>query len=120
MPIISKISFATAKAVNFQGYQQQTISMPVMPKYGIQRDTVSFKAHEDIFLENLRKLCKEGWNNHLGGKIQVIARGVDSNHPDVIAEFDKIKEDSSIPKRVKYFVFEELPGVLGKGGLEKL
>ncbi|MFA6989621.1 MAG: hypothetical protein WC197_06085 [Candidatus Gastranaerophilaceae bacterium] len=53
MPTISKISFSAIKAVSFQGNQQQTVSMPVMPKYGLPKDTISFKANEEELMKLL-------------------------------------------------------------------
>ena len=84
------------------------------------QDSVSFKAFEDLFIQELKLLRTKGWTSHLAGKIQVIARGVNPNDKAVLAEIDSIKRDNSAEKPLLHFVNEVLPPLLGAGGLKKL
>ena len=115
------ITFNKVKAYssfsNIQREKKET--KPVFKQ--LKKDTVSFgTSFEKSFLKDLRKLYKDGWNTFIGERAEVLAYGVDPKHPDIVAELEKIKNDPSVENRVKYFVTEELPEVLGKGGLEKL
>lgn len=86
----------------------------------LAKDTISFKAREQSFLTKLRELCKRDWNAHLAGEVEGLAHDVDPKHPDIVAEFKKMKSDSSIGKGLKAWIFDDLTKELGAGGNKKL
>ncbi len=86
----------------------------------LKQDTVSFKANEGLFLKHLRELCKDGWDGHLAGKVQAYAHSVDPKHPEVLAEFKKMKTDSTLEKGLKEWIFDDLLKSIGIGGNKRV
>ncbi len=81
------------------------------------QDSVSFKKREDMFIITLDKLCKEGTGDRdLMALAQGLARDVVPNHPNVLAAFENIKSNSSIPEGVRAWILEDLSKLIGKGG----
>lgn len=115
MLMINNIKFTTPTN-NIQNKQKQSsLRSNAMAQNGV--DTVSFKAREESFLKNLRELCsKKMFNNFIAESVEGLAHDVDPKHPDVIAEFEKIKKDNTISKCVKTWVLEDLPKEIGIGG----
>jgi hypothetical protein len=82
----------------------------------LTKDTVSFKAREQSFLNSLRELYKKPGDRNLLDTVEVLAADVDPKHPDVMAEFNRIKDDKTITEGIKAWILEDLPQCIGIGG----
>jgi hypothetical protein len=124
MPTINKVSFATLRTLSFKGSQSQNVSMPIASKQGLQRDTISFKAHEKEFLETLNKLYGDGnGDRDVEADLQLWASFVDPNHPDIVARYKKIEEStpSSYEEAcTNKWVLGDLREMLGNGKAKKV
>jgi hypothetical protein len=118
MPIINKISFAASRRPGFMESQQQPASMPIIPQQPpLKRDTVAFKAREASFLRALKRLCQEDLGNRdLMADLQGFAHDVDPKNPEVVAEFERIRNDKSLGEGLRHYVLVFLPKELGIGG----
>lgn len=106
----------TLPAGNIQSNQKQN-----SPKLKtLNHDTVSFKSNEKLFLTKLRELCKRDWNADLAGTVEGLAHDVNPKHPDIVTEFDQMKNNQKIGKGLKAWIFDDLIKELGVGGNKRL
>ncbi len=107
-------TFSGIQSAQRDSHQQK----PVLK--GLERDTISFKADERLFLEQIAKLCKKGLNSDVEGLAQAYAHSVDKTDPRIVAERARIEADRVIKPYVKKFILEEIWPEIGKGGVKDL
>ncbi len=91
-------------------------SRPQLRLKTLDRDTVSFKANESLFLEQISKLCKRGFNSFVAEAAEAYAHSVNPNDPRIVAEFERIAKDTTIDKFVQRVILGRLKSAMGIGG----
>jgi len=106
-----------------QAYNIQNNKRSDSPRLqALTRDTVSFKANEGLFLEQIAQICKKGFElpDSVFEKAQAYAHSVVKTDPRIVAERQRIEQAKDIASDVKDFIFNEIWPEIGKGGGRKL
>ncbi len=110
MLVVSKVSlFCQGRRINNKNNEPSL-------RRNEMNDSVSFRKREKSFIKALGTLCKNEGDRNLMATVQGLAHDIDPKHPDVIAELERIKNDSSIGKGIQRWILEELPEMMGVGG----